>query len=350
MNILMYSDPHISTYSSIIRSKGKKYSTRLEHCIESINWAERLGDEYDCDLVVCLGDFFDQSSLQAQEITALNELEFIDKPHVFLVGNHEMYMQDSSYNSLEVLKNINHSFDIVRTPTYSDIGNLRLVYIPYLTDCPADINEIIDLDKNKENIVFSHNDLAGVSYGFKGYVSTSGISLDSIEKSCSLFINGHLHNGGYLNSSNTILNIGNLTGQNFSEDAFKFNHYAAILDTDTKQIIFEENPYAFNFYKINILNKSDTYKLNYLGDNAIVNVTCTYELKQYVIDTIKSIPNILEKRLIVIDDTKNIISDALDIENIAESYTDQYINFVIEKLGDQKLVRSELDYIIGGNN
>ena len=37
MRILIYTDVHFSQYSSIIRSRGKKYSTRLENLINSIN-------------------------------------------------------------------------------------------------------------------------------------------------------------------------------------------------------------------------------------------------------------------------------------------------------------------------
>lgn len=37
MKILIFSDNHWSQYSSIVRSRGTKYSTRLEKSIETMN-------------------------------------------------------------------------------------------------------------------------------------------------------------------------------------------------------------------------------------------------------------------------------------------------------------------------
>ena len=71
MKILIVGDVHWSTYSSIVRSRGKKYSTRLENLINSVNWAERIADEENCDRIIYLGDFFDKADLTAEEITAL---------------------------------------------------------------------------------------------------------------------------------------------------------------------------------------------------------------------------------------------------------------------------------------
>ena len=61
MRILLYTDNHFCTNSSIIRKNGEKYSIRLENQIKSVNWAEQLGIEKNCDMVIHLGDFFDKS-------------------------------------------------------------------------------------------------------------------------------------------------------------------------------------------------------------------------------------------------------------------------------------------------
>ena len=39
-------------------------------------------------------------------------------------------------------------------------------------------------------------------------------------------------------------NIGNLTGQNFGEDAFKHKHQACILDTDNGSLQWFTNPFC----------------------------------------------------------------------------------------------------------
>ena len=38
MKICCFGDTHWSEYSSILRSMGEKYSTRLENLIKSVNW------------------------------------------------------------------------------------------------------------------------------------------------------------------------------------------------------------------------------------------------------------------------------------------------------------------------
>ena len=59
MNILLYSDVHWSTYSSIIRKRNDKYSVRLDNLIKSMNWIRELSSSYNCKYDICLGDFFD---------------------------------------------------------------------------------------------------------------------------------------------------------------------------------------------------------------------------------------------------------------------------------------------------
>ena len=89
MKIGIIGDIHFSEYSSILRGRGQYFSQRLENCVTSINWAEEMTS--DCDQVVYLGDFFDKPSLNAEEITALNSIQWNDRYHRFLVGNHETF-------------------------------------------------------------------------------------------------------------------------------------------------------------------------------------------------------------------------------------------------------------------
>lgn len=66
-----------------------------------------------------------------------------------------------------------------------------------------------------------------------------------------------------------VINVGNLTGQNFSEDAKKYSHGCIIFDTNTGECNLYENPYAFNFYKLSYGN--DT--LSGLKNNAVVTIS-----------------------------------------------------------------------------
>lgn len=225
MLIGIVGDVHWSRYSSILRNRGNTYSYRLENCIDSVNWAEALTEN--CNCVVYLGDFFDSSELNSEEITALKEINWNLKPHHFLVGNHEMGMNDLSYSS-------SHLFDYIDTAARSFVedkpridrtyGNTEIAFLPYiLEDDRKPLEEYFD-SPNTKRIIFSHNDIAGMQLG--KFTSTAGFTIENIQSNCSLFLNGHLHNGGKV--ADGVINVGNLTGQNFSEDAFKYDHCVLI--------------------------------------------------------------------------------------------------------------------------
>ena len=67
MKIGIVGDVHLSQYSSIIRSNGKKYSKRIENIIKSVNWAEEEFKHRSCDIVVYLGDTFDSDNLNKRK-------------------------------------------------------------------------------------------------------------------------------------------------------------------------------------------------------------------------------------------------------------------------------------------
>ena len=89
MRVLIYGDVHWSQYSSILRSRDKYYSTRLDNLIRSVNWAEEQAAYQDCEAIIILGDFFDSSHLNAEEISALKEVRWAPCSHVIITGNHE---------------------------------------------------------------------------------------------------------------------------------------------------------------------------------------------------------------------------------------------------------------------
>ena len=121
MKILIYSDVHFSQDSSIVRSMGEKYSTRLEYLIKSLNWAEELAEKEHCFYVFNLGDMFDKPNLNAMEITAFKDIKWSNKPHYILVGNHDSNVNSLQYSSSEIFKSLNvfgnDKFHVISEPT-----------------------------------------------------------------------------------------------------------------------------------------------------------------------------------------------------------------------------------------
>ena len=201
MKILLVGDVHFSQYSSIVRKRGEFYSKRLENCIKSLKWVEELSEQEQCDSIVYLGDFFDKSDLNAEEITALQEISWCeDVQHIFLTGNHEL--GGASYSSAQLMHQIPFTY-VIDHPAVApihfwkdkSITKDRVFLIPYLKDEAARTSVEEKLQKlwiNKEEgaklIVLSHNDLGGVQMG--QFLSKEGLDVDLISSNCDLFING----------------------------------------------------------------------------------------------------------------------------------------------------------------
>lgn len=241
MKVFVVGDVHWSQNSSVVRGMGRKYSVRLENLIESVSWAEEEAVRSGAGEMVYLGDFFDRPELNSMEITALREVRWNRLPHKVLVGNHDASVASLEYNSANVLSGI--GFDVIDKPvSYRDGGGV--MYLPYIPE--ADRKPLGDYIYEGTRVIFSHNDIKGIRFG--PCVSPVGFPIGDIEALGVLFVNGHLHN--HCEVSKNVVDLGNLTGQNFSEDARAYPHVAMLLDLDTLEYEYRENPHALNFYKL----------------------------------------------------------------------------------------------------
>lgn len=332
MKILIYSDIHISQDSSIVKSFGKYYSTRLEYIIKSITWAENLAINEKCDLIFNLGDTFNKPIVNAMEATAVQDICWADIPHYILVGNHDSDVVSLEYSSVSILKKL--GFHIIKEVTHLYDNDEVFTFIPYiLEDNRKPLTEYL---VGKNDIVLSHNDIAGFRFG--NFVSKEGFKIDDIEKSCKLFLNGHLHNSSFL--SDKILNVGNLCGQNFTEDSLKYSHGCWILDTKTNSLEFHENPYALNFYKLEY--PADKKIFSNLKNNSVLMIKCERSYQE-------ELKNILANYSDKIVTTRVLLYDKDIIENIDTQvkldkvdHLKQFTDFIHEQLGNTELINEEL--------
>ena len=355
--ILLYTDTHWSQYSSILRKRGVKYSQRLENLINSVNWAENLSKEQNCDMVVCLGDFFDSAVLNSEEITALQDIVWnTELPHYFLVGNHESSVSSLEYSSTKALER--SGFNIVDGPQRIIQEKADILLLPYILEENREtIKEYWDMTEPQEvyypefkqnRIILSHNDILGIRYG--KFESKEGFDLKEIEEQSELFLNGHLHNSTFLNGKETILNLGNLTGQNFSEDAYRYKHYAVVLDTETLSLTFHENPYAFNFYHIDIKTVIDFNKISLLKNNAVVNFRCVENIMDGLKDVLKNNTGIVEYKIVAYREDMVVNKEHMEELSLSKmNYMEKFTEFIIQTIGDSEMIREELTHISGGN-
>lgn len=346
MRIGIVGDIHFCTNSSLVRQRGQKYSSRLENCVRSVNWAEDILQEQRCDLEVYLGDFFDSSNLDAEEITALKDIRFNSIPKKFLVGNHEMGRTDLQISSAHVflsqVSSQNHyDIEVIDKPTYTIYENYSLIYIPYILESGKQkLGSYFPITfKKLDNFVFSHNDVAGINLG--KFVSKDGFKLDDINRLSTLYFNGHLHNTSRYNK---LINVGNLTGQNFSENAFDYMHRIFILniqeETLETSLSWFENPFAFNFYKLDNINQLKSIKRN-----SVVTVKCFEEEYDKWKMWLEDHPDIQTYRINIVPHVKS----EKELEDVRQVLTinhlDEFKNYVISQLGNTEWVMSELEEI-----
>ena len=333
MKIGIVGDIHWSKYSSIVRSRGEKYSTRLENCIKSINWAEDMLNP--CDLVVYLGDFFDKSDLCAEELSALSELHFNDNHHIFLVGNHEMGINNLMFSSAHVFNF--GGFDIIDKPTTIQYDDAELFFLPYILE---DTRESLGnyVPDNHFPIIFSHNDIKGIQMG--PIISRTGFDIEDIENHCKMFFNGHLHNG--VNITDRIINVGNLTGQNFSEDATKYKHRIFILDTDECTYEPIENPHAFNFLKLDVTDIDDyTDVVNCIKNTSNPVVTIKIRNNQKAEFDWLDMPN----RKIIQPEISHSTTNEQALESLSVNHLDKFKEYILEQLGNGDSVVEEIESV-----
>ena len=350
MKVCIHSDEHWCQNSSIIRSRGKKYSKRLENLIDSVNWVEQLAWDQGAECVICCGDFFDSSVLNCEEISALQEIHWAPLSHLFLTGNHETNIGSLEYSTTDLFK-LCPNVAVINTPQQYHIDNtsVEFCFLPYILEKDRkSLNEYFG-PRDCNRVIFSHNDIKNVQYG--SFLSTEGFEVTDIESACNLYFNGHIHH--CCNVTNKIINVGNLTGQNFTEDATKYSHCAIILDTETLEYKFYQNPYAFKFYKLDCSKERSfdgiQHTINCLNYNAVVTMTVPEEFRSATRDLLDAlkVEHICEYRLIVHNELSFDSNVSTKIEN-AEDHLKQFEQYVLSEIGDTDVVRNELEKILRG--
>lgn len=346
MKVLVYTDPHWSQYSSILRSRNEYHSTRLSNLIDSINWVEETAVRAGCTVIICLGDFFDSNHLNAEEISALQHIRWSNCSHVFLTGNHETNMSNLEYSTADLF-NLCPDARVISTPQnyMIDGTDCEFAFLPYVLERDRKTLPEYFGPKTPKRVIFSHNDLKDVNYG--NFVSPEGFELSDIETNCDLFLNGHIHH--YNHITDKIINVGNLTGQNFTEDE-TYKHGVLLLDTWNLETHFFENPYAINFRKLDCTKIKTAEKFEDVTNNLSGPHVLTIKVNEDFANTARSImntlirPNILEYRIIV----DRITSNDYNIDNKIEEidHLTHFKNYVLSKIGNSQLIQDELAAII----
>lgn len=347
MKILCVGDVHWSQNSSIVRSRGSQYSTRLENLIQSVNWAEETGWNTGCNVAVYMGDFFDSAVLNNEEISALREIRWSPIPHIFITGNHETNVSSLEYSTCDIF-NLCPNSTVISKPEYYHIEgtDVEFAFLPYILEKDRQPVESYFPQKSEKRIIFSHNDLKDVQYG--AFLSTEGFTIDELESNSDLCMNGHIHHCAYV--TNKIINVGNLTGQNFTEDATKYGHFVEVVDTtDLGNIQFYRNPYAFNFLKKDVTTCNDSdlqFNLKPPCDYAVMTVKATVTQAAKARLLLDSFPKerLVSYRLVIESDNSAV--EVTNTEFEAVDHLKQFEQYVLQNIGDNNIIREELTNVM----
>lgn len=345
MKFLICGDVHWSEFSSILRKMGDKYSKRLENLINSINWVEEQAEENNVDTIIYAGDFFDKTTLNANEITALQEITWANIPHKFIVGNHEGLTSTLNISTTHLFTHIPNC-EVISEPTIRYGFGYEMVYLPYiiekerkpLKEYLKDTSGDIITQEVKQIYVISHNDIK-MFYG--NFESKEGFSPDEIDSFCHLFINGHIHN--YSKFSKAGINIGNITGQNFSEDASKYPHHIMILDASPYKDSYEfiVNPFAYNFYKLEFSSIENLKSYPFL-DNSVVSVKIPEDKSSEAREFLENSSKLKEFRIISVPKPSDG-EDGQNDEVIASvNHLEEFVKFISSNFEVTDVMKEEL--------
>lgn len=340
MKICIYSDIHWNTSSSLIRSRGKIYSTRLEHLINSMNWVNTIAEQYNCKYMICAGDFMDRSQLNDEELTALKEISWNNLPCYFLCGNHESSVNDLHFCSIKALETTDHI--IVNKLFTLKTADCNFLFLPYINEVDRQPLETyikeVGLTRTKPLVIISHNDMAGINYA--GFESKVGFSIEEIEKNCDLYLNGHLHNSEWITKK--ILNLGSFSAHNFTNDSSNYSYGIWIFDTETLSLEFIENPTGFNFYKLDILTKKDLKILSTLKPNAVVSIRCTTALYPEIKAILAESSRVLESRITIIKTADELANTAVSIAELQSDHLSKFIDCCRNNIANTDILEREL--------
>lgn len=329
MRILLYSDLHISRTSSILPMlSDSKYTYRQQMIINTGEWLAQIASNEKPDLIINLGDTFDQHTITGYDVDVASKFFGCFKinntvrniPHLILVGNHEMVNQN--FNAIQILNNI-EGITVIKEPvtisadSYGDC-NIKLAFLPY-----CDFTDILSYPEG--DFLFSHQDIQGST--IRGdFKLPDGIKLDSLKK-YKLVFNGHIHKSGIFGN---VVNVGSVTTHSFSDDNESVPQ-AYIFNTDTLNLDTFKNKYCPLFRKIEVTSVQDLQNyINNLDDyyKYVLNVVCPFEIKDEIKKILKdSTSKIINSRLNV----KVRKDNKINLEEEQNQIIDLQSNIDIEK-------------------
>lgn len=233
----IFSDLHIG--------KSKDSQLKLKAAKDFIQWMKASSKKNGCDIVIFLGDWFDnRNSISVETLNVgyqlLREISS-SVPLILVVGNHDTVSNtDAILNSLNPFREIENVFVVDKVSTIL-IGNRRSVFFPwgsYQTFNPAD--SIFDFG-------FGHLEFNGAA--LCGGVDSSKIEQDSINEKAPLVFAGHYHiRKEYATKNGKLISVGSPLELDWGDYQDDKGYY--VLDLASRQYEYVQNDVSPKHIKV----------------------------------------------------------------------------------------------------
>jgi DNA repair exonuclease SbcCD nuclease subunit len=325
MKIALITDSHFGA-----RSDSFVYDKFFKKFYKNIFFPEL--EKRNIDTVIHLGDVFDRRkfinyvTLKSCKKYFFDELEKRDITVHVLTGNHDTtYKNSNEINSPDILLMGYSNITTYSDPVIANIGGLNILMMPWI--CAANYEQSLKLIKDEGALVcMGHFEFSGFEM-YRGQVSEGGMDA-SLFQNYKLVCSGHYH---HKSSKKNITYLGNpyqITWQDYG-DSRGFH----ILDTETLELEFIENPYTifekiyYNDVEVDY-NKSMVSEDNYTNKNIkliVVNKKDAYLFDKFVdwlysigpldlkiIEDFSEFESQVEDESVSIEDTMSLLGSYVD--------------------------------------
>lgn len=193
--------------------------------------------------VIQTGDFYDNRKWINLQTMAFSKEAFV-KPaqrlgcnvHVIL-GNHDLPYRNSLKNSsVEQILSSEDNFTIYKKPTKVDFHDYNITMMPWI--CKENYDECVEVLNNGGSTVLGHFEITGFVM-HPGAIAKDGISTEHF-KNWDSVLSGHFHTQS---EKGNIHYVGTPYQMSWSDANTKHGFW--ILDTETNEKTFVENPFRF---------------------------------------------------------------------------------------------------------
>lgn len=285
------------------------------------------------DKVVHLGDVVDRRKyinfLTAHNLrkTFLQPLEDMGMEMDIIVGNHDtFYKNTNQINAIDEVVRRYKNINFYKDPEEVDLFGVPTLYLPWI--CKDNHKQSMDMIKLSESrLCIGHLEIEGFTMQ-PGQLSKEGLS-SSIFQKFEKTLSGHFH---HRSDSNGIYYLGCPYQMNWSDYGFVKGFH--LLDTDTLELTFIENPYSI--YTKFIVDGTDHFR-NTVTKGSVKDHYVRVVVKEKVDveefdDFISQIESFSPYEVKIIDETMIYQENGsdVDVENIenTKEIIDKYIGLI----------------------